>query len=82
MREASAQSGSNAADAAGEYSLVELMCIQAARETAGAGVAFVGLGLPVLTLSAAALFKGLSGLRSMLTPSSSRQRSEGLAPLV
>ncbi len=34
---------------ASEYSLVELMCIQAARETAGAGVAFVGLGLPVLT---------------------------------
>ena len=30
------------------YSLPELMCIQAAREVAGAGVAFVGLGLPLL----------------------------------
>ena len=57
----------------------------------GAMPVFVGLGPwfskpwvsgVLLTLSAAALFKGLSGLRSMLTPSSSRQRSEGLAPLV
>ena len=38
---------------AADYSLVELMCIQAARETAGAGVAFVGLGLPVLTTTLA-----------------------------
>jgi len=38
-----------------DYSLVELMCIQAARETAGAGVAFVGLGLPVFTTTLAKL---------------------------
>jgi glutaconate CoA-transferase subunit B len=36
-----------------DYSLVELMCTQTARETAGAGVTFVGLGLPVLTTTLA-----------------------------
>lgn len=33
---------------AAKYSLPEMMCIQAAREIAGAGVTFVGQGLPLL----------------------------------
>lgn len=37
------------------YSLVEMMCVQAARETAGAGVAFVGMGLPLLSTTLAKL---------------------------
>jgi glutaconate CoA-transferase subunit B len=39
----------------GEYTLPEMMCIQAAREAAGAGVIFVGLGLPVFAMTLAKL---------------------------
>jgi glutaconate CoA-transferase subunit B len=48
----SAEPAANAGDG---YGLVEMMCVQAARETAGAGVAFVGMGLPLLTTTLAKL---------------------------
>ena len=37
------------------YTLAEMMCIQAAREAAGCGVAFVGQGLPLLATTMAKL---------------------------
>jgi glutaconate CoA-transferase subunit B len=38
-----------------DYTLPEMMCVQAAREVAGAGVAFVGMGLPLLATTLAKL---------------------------
>lgn len=40
----------------GEYSLPEMMCVQAARELAGSGVVFVGMGLPILATTMAKFY--------------------------